>query len=162
MSLPTVYVLKNAAGEELAHSSTQVWSWSHVSRSRQRKEFDTEVGELLATDVLPYCEGKQENAPNPKFSLADIATMESLSADGVVTCAEFPACVRLYVEHCHEVMDLMKKGSATDPEDIAEWQEMTIAAERAQKIFDAQFGGQAAPAPQSPKTGSGAPPPPGL
>lgn len=111
MSLPTVYFVKDKDGKNLGRVQTKIWSWFPIVRSGHPEAFDTEVGELLATDVVPYCQGHQTGSPAPKFSLSDVFSMES--SGGTVTRDEFPNCVALYAAQCGRIIDSLEQPRNT-------------------------------------------------
>ncbi len=93
MSMPTLYEAKNSAGDVLLRMFTQVWSWLSKSRDRDKEGFDAEVGELIVTDLVPYC----RDTASPKFTLADVASIES--SGGKVLADEFADCVKAHIRY---------------------------------------------------------------
>lgn len=97
MSAPTLYEIRGNNGDVLGSMETKIFSWFHVSRSQNEAEFLNKVGELIVTDLIPYCKGQQADEELPTFKLSDVATIES--SGGEVQAAEFVLCVQAYLEN---------------------------------------------------------------
>lgn len=97
MSAPTLYKIRGNNGDVLGSMRTKIFSWFHVSRSQNEAEFFNEVGELIVTDLIPYCKGQQAGEEPPTFKLSDVATIES--SGGEVQAAEFVLCVQAYLKN---------------------------------------------------------------
>lgn len=103
MSLPTIYNVKNIKGKILGSMSNNVFSWFHVDRSRDKEKFDAEVGGLIVTDLAVYCSGMQKDAPKPKFTLADVDSIQS--DGGKVRADEFIDCVNAFVNDQKAILE---------------------------------------------------------
>ena len=108
MSSPTLYEIIGKDNAPLGTAKTKIYSLFPVSRSRNAAEFLREVGELIVTDIIPYCKGQQEGVEAPDFKLSDVAAIQSVG--GKVQAAEFVLCVQTYLENLEYCQRTLEKG----------------------------------------------------